>query len=400
VGLVLTMLVLGPLAGRSSAQEIEPVAGTRARLGPFSFTPQIRLQNLGLDSNVYNVGDAVSDFTFAVTPDLLLGAGNSRTGMTLHSVTDFVYFAEQRSERSVNESITAAGQARVRRFIAVGSAGFLTSRERPTAEIDARSRRIESNASGSIGLALSSRLSALIGGQYRQTGFNADAIFDGSYLAKELNRQTRAATATLRFAVSPLTTLVASAHAARTRFELSPIRDSDSRGLFGGIELNPHALVSGAVSLGYERFTPHSPTLPTYDGLVGSVGVQYHPWRLSSIGFDLERHIEYSYSPDRPYYVLEAYGVSLQRQISRRVQIEASGTRGRYIYRRATTDGAAVTSIGDRKMRLLDLGLGAGFRSTPNTRLDFVWQYRDRDSDFANRSFSGTRLMTSVTYGF
>ena len=43
----------------------------RSHLGPFYFTPGVRLKELGVDSNVFNAaGEQKSDFTFTLAPTL------------------------------------------------------------------------------------------------------------------------------------------------------------------------------------------------------------------------------------------------------------------------------------------------------------------------------------------
>jgi len=399
-GLMIAALAL--LSGTAAAQtESEiPTASARANVGPFEITPMLRVLDLGVDTNVYNSPHAVSDFTFNVSPDIQARAGNTRTGLTLRSVTDFVYFAQQRSERSIDEVLKATGQARVSRLLSSFTAGYVNTRQRPTDEIDARSRRLDYTGAGSVGLALSPKLSANVGGRYAKTVFDADAVFDGSFLGKELNRDAASATGSVQYAATPITTFVVSGDVTRTRFAESPIRDSNSHGMYGGIEIESRAPLSGGVSLGFESFTPLNPVVPAFDGLVGSARVAYRLQRLTSIGFNFDRHIEYSYSEAQPYYVLDGYGLSFRRWVTPRLSLGGNATRSRYVYRRTTADGPFVESIGDRQMRLIDVQVTAGYRTSAHTVTHVMVEYRDRNSDFINHSFRGVRLLTSITYGF
>ena len=127
--------------------------GTPIRIGPLSLYPTIALTNLGVDSNVFNEpnqAEPKSDFTLTVTPavDMRMRLGVLRLTGTL--IEDLVYYQTYSSERSANSDFKSGLQVQLNRVILKGGLTFLSTRERPGFEIDARSQRNETGGNGAV----------------------------------------------------------------------------------------------------------------------------------------------------------------------------------------------------------------------------------------------------------
>jgi hypothetical protein len=351
---------------------------------------------------VYNknkTDEPTSDLTFTVTPAVEARAGVRRGVFTLRSTTDFVYFAQQSSERSINEDLFATGRYALRRLSPFAEVGYLNTRQRPDNQIDARSRRIEHRGAAGVAVALSPKLSAQVRGTYARMAFDADAIFDNTYLAQELNREARTVSGSIRYAATPLAAVVVTSDLVRTRFTRDPIRDSDSRQVLIGVELAPRALISGSASVGYQRFRPRNAAVPDFDGFVGSAGLSYRFRGSTTFGFSFDRNVDYGYSPEEPYYVREAYGVSMRRQLVRRWDVEVRGGRSRYGYRQLAVAPVVETVLG-RSERLFDASATIGFEARPGTRFSAGLSYLYRRSEHDYRTYDSLRLGSSIVYGF
>jgi hypothetical protein len=309
-----------------------------------------------------------------------------------------VYFVEQSSERSANQDLVATGRFSFNRVSAFAEAGYLNTRQRPDNEIDARSRRIDRRGAVGVSIGLSPKISAELRGDYARMAFDANAIFDDTYLAQELNRETRTVAAGARYAATPLTEFVVSSDLARTRFTLAPVRDADSQQTLFGVDLAPRALISGSVRAGYQRFRPRNAALPDFDGLIGSADVAYRPRTSTTLGFSFSRNLSHSYFELEPYYVREGFGLSVRRQLVERWDVRMSGGQFWHRYRR-TTSAAAATAT-SRSDALLDAAVELGYQKRPGTRLSVGLSYHDRRSEYEYRSYDGFRLGSSVVYGF
>ena len=70
------------------------------------------------------------DFAFTVVPAFTATVGRGRARLDLRSTTELVYYAEQRSERSVNEDFSTTARFALRRIVPVAEFGYLNTRER------------------------------------------------------------------------------------------------------------------------------------------------------------------------------------------------------------------------------------------------------------------------------
>ena len=92
---VVTVLFCVSALSASAQSQNDPRSTARMRLGPFYVTPTILVKNLGIDTNVFNsVDDPKSDFTVTVGPNVAVFVPIWLAGVSVESVTDFVYSSE------------------------------------------------------------------------------------------------------------------------------------------------------------------------------------------------------------------------------------------------------------------------------------------------------------------
>jgi hypothetical protein len=234
-------------------------------------------------------------------------------------------------------------------------------------------------------------------GRYVRTIFDADAIFDNTLLARELNRTTRTLSASLRYNATPLTAFVVTGEIDDTRFTLAPIRDSDSEKLEGGVELAPRALIAGSVHVGVQRFRPRNAAMPSYEGFVGSAQVNYRLRGSTLIGFSFDRNLAYSYLDLEPYYMRQGFGGSVRHRLVERWDVASAVSRFRHQYLLVSAVPILDMISGEE---FLDTGASVGYQARPGTSLRLGVSYRSRRSDVDVRSYTGLRLGTSIVYGF
>src|SRR5688572_2826756 len=290
-----------------SAQDTDPRSAARLRLGPIYLSPTLELRDVGVDTNVYNenVPDPTKDFVLTAVPTVVATLGPPRSSLSIRSETQLVYFANQSSERSVNEDLTVSAQGRLGRVSPAAQVGYLNTRERLSFEIDARARHVERRGTGGVSFALTPKISVQAQGEYWQLAFDGDEVFDDYGLAAQLNRESLTATGGISYRATPLTTVRVVADVATIRFDEASFRDTDTRQMLVGVELNPRALISGSARVGYQLFRPLNSAVPEFDGVVGGASVSYRLRPTTSIGFTFDRRTDFSYIITEPYYVRE-----------------------------------------------------------------------------------------------
>lgn len=369
----------------------------RIHIGSFNVSPTLTIQDVGYDSNVYNVEDnPTSDFTFTIVPRFVATAGTPQNSLTVRSATDMVYFSEQQSERSINENLDATTKVTLRRLFLVADGSYINTRQRTNEEIDVRSRRLERRAGLVAGLKLSPKLAVQLGAAYASSAFADDTPY-GAALAEQLNQATRTLAAGVRYAATPLTTFSADVALDRTRFPLSPPRDANSLRLVGGVKLQPRALVAGSAEFGIQRFRPLTPILPDFDGFIGSAKLTYRLGGAAELGFQFDRTLASSYLVTDPYYVRTGYGVSVRRQLVPRWILDVSGHRYSHAYQHATV---LPPDHVDPDERIFDGQVALSFRPRRDTTLGLFVSYNGRHSSVVSRSYDGLHVGTAVVYSF
>jgi hypothetical protein len=177
------------LAQSFPEREIDTVSTeARGRLGPFYIKPNVIVKELGVDNNVFNAaGEQQSDFTFTITPKSDIWLPVARRGLFKAIVaSDFVWYAEYDSERSIDPQVTARAEVYLNRITLYAEDAYLNTRQRPNHEIDVRSRHVENNFISGAQVAVTPEVSIEVAGRRFETRYDSDAMFDGTSLQSTL----------------------------------------------------------------------------------------------------------------------------------------------------------------------------------------------------------------------
>ena len=202
------LMALSVPAGAAAGQAeppADPREAARMHIGPFYFTPELRIEELGVDTNVFNSADERRDFTFTVAPavDLRVPFGR-RALITAIASTDLVYYHRYASERSFDPDVAVRGDLFLNRLTLFAEPSYLNTRQRLNFELDARVRRDERAVSAGARLRISAKSDVEVAAGGRRTRFDADATFNGTSLRETLNRESRQVSLTLRHALTPV----------------------------------------------------------------------------------------------------------------------------------------------------------------------------------------------------
>lgn len=395
VGLAITLLCVVPAFAQTDP---DPDADATMRFGPLSLKSTIALSNFGVDTNVFNQGDAdrpQSDFTMTFTPETNLWLRLGRTWVSGTIDVDWVYYNRFASERSANSRYRVEGVRTFNRLSLKAGASRTSTRDRPGFEIDARSQRLETifDAEGSVRMFSKTRYGARAWRQ--RVVFDREAEFRDVSLAEELNRTTTGNVFLVRQELTPLTTVSLEIGREHDRFMFAPRRDADSTRITGIVSLHPLALISGEARFGYRRFTPLSRDVPPFRGTAGAANLSYAFLGTARIRLQLFRDVQPSFEVSQPYYLETGVVVSAQQQIYGPFDVLARVGRRRLAYRDRV--GAAVR-LSDRVDRVRTLGIGWGYRLGTDKRIGFNVDHDTRTSDIGSVRFSGLRYGLSVTY--
>jgi hypothetical protein len=288
-------------AAAAAQQPGDPRSEAKAQLGPFYITPSLAVKDFGIDTNVFNNADEKRDFTVTVAPNVIVSVPFARrAALTTSLTTDLVYYQKYSSERSVNSDLKARGEVFVRRLALFAEPAYARTRQPMSVEFDARARREERGGQAGINLRVSRTTAVELAARASRVEFDTDEYFAEVRLRETLNRESRALSASIRQDLTPVTAIVFRAEGGTERFELSPVRDADTLHLAGGVQFNPRALITGAASVGFRRFEPHSPLLEPFRGVVVRTALEYAIGDSTRFTFAADRDVNYSYEPLQP----------------------------------------------------------------------------------------------------
>jgi len=396
---ILALLWASPAFAQAPTEPIsDPSAEAPIRFGPLSLKSTVALSNVGIDTNVFNAAsddNPQSDFTMTFTPvtDMWLRMGRTWVGGRID--VDWVYYETFAAERSMNADYLLGAARTFNRLALKGSARYLSTRERPGFEIDARSDRTETEWDGSIELRALPQTYFGVRVWRRRVAFDRDEVFRGANLAEELNRTIDAQAFTVRHVLTSLTTLSLHAGREEERFTLSSVRDADSIRVAGTATFQPRALISGNATVGYRQFSPRSADVRSYQGVTSAVNLSYTRRGITRFGFDASRDVQPSLEFGHPYYLETGVGGFVQHQVFGPFDVLArTGTR-RLAYR----DRLGVPiDASNRTDRVRAFSLGAGYRLGSDKRVAFTIERQNRTSNVHAYGYRGLRFGMSLTY--
>jgi hypothetical protein len=315
-----------------------------------------------------------------------------RAYLTGRTTAEWLYFAKATKQRAANFNqdvqLTLPTSYATPRF----GVSYGTTRQRLNDEIDARARRKAKAVQIGSDVRVSPRTS--LDGEWRYTTFEiAEDQFLGVNLADALNRQTTTAQLSLKYAATPLTTLVFRGASAWDRFERNALRDSDSVSAMAGFDLKPLALISGSALVGVRHFNLLDDRLPDFTGVISAVGVTYNARETTKVNAKVSRDVDYSFLAETPYFVSTGVTLGVIQGVGGNWDVVVNGTRTMLAYRVFdTTDVPPSTTTWGYHVSL-------GYHFSFNARLGFDVDYTRRDSSFFGRNYDGFRAGGSFAYG-
>jgi hypothetical protein len=227
--------------------------------------------------------------------------------------------------------------------------------------------------------------------------FDKGAVFLGSDLQLELSRMVTTEGLTIRQQLTPLTSITVEAAKEQTRFDFTPLRDSNSTAGSVGIQFDPLALIKGRARIGYESFEPVQPGVPGFKGVTAAVDLSYVLLNATKFGVQATRDVQYSYDVNQPYYVQSGIAGSIMQQLFGPLDVVGRAGIQQLEYR---DRAGAIVDVRDRIDDIHTYGAGVGYHVGPELRIGFNIDKTRRLSAVPIRQYEGLVFGTSVTYGF
>ncbi|HXE80457.1 MAG TPA: outer membrane beta-barrel protein [Vicinamibacterales bacterium] len=389
-------------AGGAAAQSTPGAPEGGLVLGPVAARPRADL-TIGVDGNVFNeAANPKSDTMLTFVPSVELRMRFGRLNVSGTTQTAVAYFHKYANQRSVNPAQDATFELPLSRVTARGFFTAASIRERPSLEIDLRARRLV-HAYGLGGdIHLLAKTVVRVQASRAATDYEGDAVFLHTNLRQALSVRNTAAAASIRHALTPLTTAVVQGEWLNDEFRFDASRNARSVRIMSGLEFSRFALVSGVATAGYRRFVPSSPDVPEYRGFVAAVDVSTVVRGATRVALRASRDVAYSFDVRHPYYVQTDVALSITQRIRENWDAVASGSWQRLRYRAsraAFAEAAGEPTLGSEP-RAIGIGAGIGYRLSGGLRVGVEGRRLRRLSGSPNLDYDGWQLGSTFAYDF
>jgi Putative beta-barrel porin 2 len=370
------------------------------RFGPVGLTPTLSITNFGVDSNIFNdSSDPKSDFTLTVTPKIDAKLRTSRALWSGSLASGLVYFKRYSDERSIDYAADGRVDLDLDWLRPYTLAKIDDTHQRLNAELDIRAPRTQTTLAAGARAVVSPKIGLVTDVRQATVQFAEGVFFEGVPLSRTLNSDIFSVEAGMEVYLTPLTTLSVTASRQNDRFDKSPERDSDSFRIMPTIKMEAPAIIQGSLSVGYRKFSPLSPELPDYSGVVATGSLSHTFMERMKVDLVLSRDVQYSFELNQPYYLTTGVRVTTTFDIRDDLDVRFIGGRERLEYREEETvpDVFPDTTRVDRA-DILDVG--GGYRLRPSFRLGIDVEHARRLSDRPGREYRRTRVFGTISYGF
>jgi hypothetical protein len=394
---LLVVVVLVSAAASAAAQPLpppDPIDSMPIRFGPLGLSPTLTIADVGVDDNVFNSeSQPQRDFTATIVPRLIARLRARRLLLTYRTSSDFVYYRELESERSINNSSDLRLDVALGRLQPFVMGGLEDTRARLNAEVDIRAHRRGKSASAGTRVLVASRTALSIAARHIETEFDPNVFFEGAELAKNLNSRQQSIEGGIHLLLTPLTTLEIDGSVQQDRFPGNPARDADLLRIAPLLRFAPEALLKGTAAVGYRRFQPLSNAVPDYSGLYVATTLTYTLLGRTKFDWQLSRDVQYSFEDIDPYYLNTGTRVTVTQQLVSRFDVQGTAGRQRLEYRTTGIDDTTRVDHADV------VGGGIGIRARENVRFGINAEYARRLSDRVARQYARRRIFVSLNYG-
>jgi hypothetical protein len=371
---VCAVLVLG-LAPRVFAQS-DPNGPdpekVKVHVGPVMMNPTVTFGNIGVDDNVFNDStNPKSDFTMTISPKTDVWLPFLGTWFNGTMTEDVVWYQKYSSERSGNTTYGLNWKLPLTRFTATVLAST----------------------------ALDVRITSA------KTAYDPSATFQLINLADQLNVTSTTVDINLKRKLTPLTTLTVGLDRSQDRFPMNPLRDADRTDATAALRFDPVALLKGDFSVAYTSYSPHSGTIPGYQGLTMSAGLTYTLYDVTQFVLKADRSLQNSYDITQPYYLQTGFNLQVSQQIQTHVDVVGRGGLEHLNYRDLSDPAVLAASAGapvvpNRTDTITTYGVGIGYHLGSATRLGLNYDRTRRSSPIELRGYERANIGASITYDF
>lgn len=376
----------------------DPAETAKIRLGPLFMQPNFSLRDVGRDNNVYqDPSNPVQDWTATVNMGMLAGLRYGQARLTVRTSSDYVWFANEKTERSIDGNTRTQLEVRNERLRPWIAMERVKTHARAGLEIDTRAGRQLPAYEAGIEFRPGFRLGTRLVARQREVEYEDQEVFRGVKLADALNAEYQDLSLQVLYEISSLSSFRMIGEVSRARFAKASIRDVNDWAAFVGLEGKKGAAMEGYVDVGWRDRTPEVAGAPSYSGIIARASASIILGEEVLWAFGADRDLLWSYEEAYSFYVQQGGSTTLTWRPHDRFEILGTGRHYWMEYDEGLTDAAVL-----RTDKVYGYGGGIGFflRGYPGTRLGIVVERQVRESVLEDRQYDTPRFYTTVGFSF
>jgi hypothetical protein len=383
----------------AASQALGQTGGETDGSRPFAVSPTLRLTDVGWDDNVFRVSSAdkpVGDFTAILNPGAQASLRIARLQVSGRSQLAFVYFKQLSDLRAIDVDTGARTELALGLLRPYLSGDWANTRHRRNLEIDLPVRRTDFSWTAGVDLLLSGKTSLGVMTRRSRVDYEGETIYLNTDLAHYLGATAAIYGVRFRYSVTPLTTVGVDIERDENEFAAATERNADGFRMMSVIEFQPIAPVTGRAQIGVRTRSFLDGDAPPFRGAVARVDLGYTLLGRTQFAVSVQRDLSYSYRADERDYLQT--GVELSATYRLANAWDVTGTVGRFVLEYGLAGPAALRAA--QAEQVVSYALGVGYH-LDRARVGLQFARQTRESDFSPfRGFDGTRIGTSLTYGF
>lgn len=400
-----------------SPDEPFPRLDDARRWGPFLVDPGFEIDRIGYDGNVFLTNDQLvepeSDIVIQAGPRLHAQVQfGRRAAITLRDTLKGEVFLDHPDLNHADNEFESQFDLFLGRVLFTTSGSWRSQRQRPSSEVDERTRRDERRIGQTVRLFVGERTdlaatyeAARVRFEDRDSIFRFDPDGDGTAervpLGDALDRDADTLSVEAGWRLSSGTRFFARFETRDDAF-VNPDAGRDTRDDRSrvGIEIRPSAFLTGRVSVGRARLRNRDPRfdLTGFDGLVSDTELTYRPTGRARISGRYERDVRFSSFERNLFFREEEVRITVEWFLGRVFGLQAGATRRALRYPEPNTIAQPVGV--KRRDDIDDVYGGVLFRLGRNFTFGVRAGRRTRDSNVAFVSDTQDYVLTSGGFQF
>jgi hypothetical protein len=312
---------------------------------------------------------------------------------------DVYYFRQLTDLRAVDSDASGRVEIPLNRFRLWATGAFINTRHRQNLELDAIARRQINTVAVGTDIRLTAKLTATVFGSRSRLNYDTNSIYQDTDLARVLNNTSTGEGASLRYVLTPLTTIGVTVDRQHNRFDSTRDRDSDSFNVMPMVEFNPRALITGTASFGFRQRKSVAGTAPEFNGSVANVDLTYTLLGQTRFTVTGRRQLEYSYVVERMDYLDASLTLGVSQRFLDSWDVGGSISRSRLSYGNVTSATDSTVTIGFPDETLIGWTAEAGYNFA-RTRVGVRVERYERQATAQLRAYERLRIGSTLTYAF